>query len=502
VIFEDLHWIDPTSREFLDLVLARIECRPVLLAATFRPEFQPPWVDQAHATVISLNRLGRSDGAVMVERLAGNSRLPPDVIAEIIERTDGVPLFVEEMTRAVLEAGVERGVEVTASVPPPGLGVTATLQASLMARLDRLGPTAKVVAQIGSAIGREFSYELAASVGGHTEEMLQNALQRLVDAGLVFQRGMPPEAVYLFKHALVQDTADSTLLRGPRRQLHARIAEALVAHYRELMDSQPERFAQHYADAGLIEKSAAYCGKVGHGSAARSAMAEAAAQFRKGLDQLALLADEPDRQRQELEYWSALGAVLILVKGCAAPETGHAYARARELWEQLGFPVQFHQVPYGQSRYHLNRGELDLAQRSAEDLINLSRHRKDPSGLVLAQIVLIQCAARTGQRCPSFPPLRLREPGAGPELGHLLSQHRSCLCGCLHTHAANNCIRAGQQHTHERVFLHPWVCHWHLRVRNALRCRQVYYATRSCSRLQSDPSPAKARIQRLSVKRF
>ena len=185
-----------------------------------------------------------------------------------------------------------------------------------MARLDRLGPAAKEVAQIGAAIGREFSYELAASVGEHAEERLQDALQRLVDAGLVFQRGTPPEAVYLFKHALVQDTAYSTLLRGPRRQLHARIAEALEAHYRELMDSQPERFAQHYADAGLIEKSAAYCGKVGHGSAARSAMAEAAAQFRKGLDQLALLADEPDRQRQELEYCSALGAVLILVKGC------------------------------------------------------------------------------------------------------------------------------------------------------------------------------------------
>ena len=228
MIFEDLHWIDPTSREFLDLVLARIDRLPVLLAATFRPEFQPPWVGQAHATVIALNRLGRGDGAVMVERLAGNAALlPPDVIAEIVERTDGVPLFVEEMTKAVLEAGAERGGEIAASVPSAGLGVPATLQASLMARLDRLGPAAKGVAQIGAAIGREFSYELAASVGELAEERLQDALQRLVDAGLVFQRGTPPEAAYLFKHALVQDTAYSTLLRGPRRQLHARIAEAL-----------------------------------------------------------------------------------------------------------------------------------------------------------------------------------------------------------------------------------------------------------------------------------
>ena len=228
MIFEDLHWIDPTSREFLDLVLARIDRLPVLLVATFRPEFQPPWVGQAHVTVIALNRLGRGDGAAMVERLAGNAALlPPDVIAEIVERTDGVPLFVEEMTKAVLEAGAERGGEIAASVPSAGLGVPATLQASLMARLDRLGPAAKGVAQIGAAIGREFSYELAASVGELAEERLQDALQRLVDAGLVFQRGTPPEAAYLFKHALVQDTAYSTLLRGPRRQLHARIAEAL-----------------------------------------------------------------------------------------------------------------------------------------------------------------------------------------------------------------------------------------------------------------------------------
>ena len=385
IIFEDLHWIDPTSREFLDLVLARIDCLPVLLAATFRPEFQPPWVGQAHATVIALNRLGRGDGAVMVERLAGNAALlPPDVIAEIVERTDGVPLFVEEMTKAVLEAGAERGGEIAASVPWAGLGVPATLQASLMARLDRLGPAAKGVAQIGAAIGREFSYELAASVGELAEERLQDALQRLVDAGLVFQRGTPPEASYLFKHALVQDTAYGTLLRGPRRQLHARIAEALTAHYPELMDSQPELFAQHYAEAGLVEKSVACWGKAGRRSAARSAMAEAAAQFQKGLDQLALLPDTPERQRQELEFCSALGAVLLAVKGCAAPETGQAYARARELWEQLGSPSEFLHVPYlGSLAITCIRGELDLAQRLDEDLLRLSRQRNDSAGLVL-----------------------------------------------------------------------------------------------------------------------
>ena len=385
VIFEDLHWIDPTSREFLDLVLARIDHLPVLLVTTFRPEFQPPWAGQPHVTVMALNRLGRNEGAAMVERLAGNAAsLPPDVIAEIVERTDGVPLFVEEMTKAVLEAGIGRGREVAASVPGARLGVPATLQASLMARLDRLGPAAKGVAQIGAAIGREFSYELAASVAELPEERLQEALHRLVDAGLVFQRGMLPAAEYLFKHALVQDTAYGTLLRGPRRQLHARIAAALETDSTELMDTQPELFAQHYTEAGMVEKSVACWGKAGRRSAARSAIAEAAGQFQKGLDQLALLPDTPERQRQELEFRSSLGAALRFVKGQAAPETGQAYARARELWEQLGFPMEYLHIPYGQSRYHGYRGELDLALRLDEDLLQVSRQRNDSAGLVLA----------------------------------------------------------------------------------------------------------------------
>ena len=384
MVFEDLHWIDPTSRELLDLVVERIRNLPILLIATFRPEFQPPWTGQPQVTVLVLNRLDRRNRTALVERLAGNAALlPPEVIAEIVERTDGVPLFVEEMTKAVLEAGAERGGEIAASVPLAGLGVPATLQASLMARLDRLGPAAKGVAQTGAAIGREFSYELVASIGELAEERLQDALQRLVDAGLVFQRGTPPEAAYLFKHALVQDTAYGTLLRGPRRRLHARIAEALTAHYPELMDSQPELFAQHYAEAGLIDKSVAWWSKAGHRSAALSAMAEAAAQFQKALDQLALLPDDVEHQRQELELCAALGAVLLGVKGPSAPEMGRAYARARELWEQLGSPSEFLQIPYGQARYHLYRGELDEALRLDEDLLRLSHQRNDSGGLVL-----------------------------------------------------------------------------------------------------------------------
>jgi predicted ATPase len=242
---------------------------------------------------------------------------------------------------------------------------------------------AKRVAQIGAAIGREFSYELAAAVGEFAEAGFQEALQRLVDAGLVFQRGKPPTAEYMFKHALVQDAAYGTLLRGPRRQLHTQIAKALEIHSSEIIDSQPELLAQHYSEAGLVEKSVEYWGKAGRRSAARSAMAEAGAQFKKGLNQLELLPDTPERKQQELELRCALGAVLIAVNGFAAPETGHVYARAQELWEKLGSPTEFLYLPFGQSFHHLVRGEFDLAQRFDENLLRLGHQQNDSAGLVL-----------------------------------------------------------------------------------------------------------------------
>ena len=209
------------------------------------------------------------------------------------------------------------------------------------------------------------------------------ALARLVASELVFQRGTPPGATYAFKHALVQDAAHGSLLRSTRQQLHGRIGEGLEAQSPELMDTQPELFAQHYAEAGLVEKSVACWGKAGRRSVARSAMAEGATQFQRGLDQLARLPDSPERQRQELEFCNALGAALVAAKGFAAPETGHAYARARELWELLGSPLEFLQVPYGQSIHHVHRAELDLAQRLDQDLLRLSLQRNDSAGLIL-----------------------------------------------------------------------------------------------------------------------
>jgi class 3 adenylate cyclase/predicted ATPase len=387
MVFEDAHWIDPTSRELLDLTVERVRSLPVMLIVTFRPEFQPPWTGQPQVSMLALNRLDRRDRKALVEYIAGGKALPDDVIDQIADHTDGVPLFVEELTKSVLESGLLREERdryfLDRALPP--FAIPTTLHDSLMARLDRLA-SVRLVAQVGAAIGRVFPYTLLLVVSGLAEDELQAALGRLVASELVFQRGTPPDAVYSFKHALVQDAAHGSLLRSTRQQLHAQIAEALEAHTPEVMDSQPELLAQHYAEAGLVEKSVTYWGKAGRRSAARSALAEAAAQFQKALDQLALLPDNPERQRRELEFWIALGAVLQAVKGYAAPETGDAYARARELWEQLGSPSEFLQVPYGQSRYHASRGELDLAQRLDEDLLCLSRQRNDSGGLVLGHL--------------------------------------------------------------------------------------------------------------------
>jgi class 3 adenylate cyclase/predicted ATPase len=398
MVCEDVHWIDPTSRELLDLFVERVRSLPVLLIVTFRPEFQPPWTGQPQVSVVSLNRLDWRDRTTLMTQIAGGKALPADVIEKIADRTDGVPLFVEELTRSVLESGLlreERDRYVIDGALPP-FAIPTTLYASLMARLDRL-MAVRLVAQIGAAIGRAFSYALLCAVSRLAEDELKGALARLVASELVFQRGTPPDAVYVFKHALVQDAAHDSLLRSSRQRLHAEIAEALEAHWPELMDSQPEVFAQHYAEAGLVEKSVACWAKAGRRSAARSAMAEAAAQLQKGLDQLALLPDDPKRQRQELEFRTALSAVLLSAKGIGAPETGHAHARAHELWEQLGSPSEFIVVPFAQAGYHTFRGEFGLGQRLTEDLLRLSRQRNDSAGLVLGHCysgVNLLCAGR------------------------------------------------------------------------------------------------------------
>jgi len=387
MVFEDVHWIDPTSRELLDLTVERVRSLPVLLIVTFRPGFQPHWIGQPQVTMLALDRLDRVDRTALVKQIAGGKTLPDEVVAQIVDRTDGVPLFVEELTKSVLESGLLREeanrYALDGALPP--FSIPTSLHDLLVARLDRLA-SVRLLAQTGAAIGREFSYALLRVVSRLPEEELQAALARLLASELIFQRGTLPDAIYTFKHALVQEAAHNSLLRRTRQQLHAQIANSLETHSPELMDTHPELLARHYEEAGLVEKSVSYWGKAGRRSAARSAMTEAATQFQKGLDQLSLLPDDPERRRRELEFWSSLSAALRAVKGQAAAETGRAYGRARELWERLGSPSEFLQIPYGQSRYHAHRCEFDLAHCLDEDLLRLSRQRNDAAGLVLGHL--------------------------------------------------------------------------------------------------------------------
>jgi len=349
MVFEDTHWIDPTSHELLDLTVDRVRHLPVLLAITFRLEFQPPWSGRPHVTGLALNRLGERDGEVLVQKLAGNAALTPDIVAEIVERTDGVPLFVEELTKAVLESAAQgdRVSAVLATTSLAAQSVPATLHASLIARLDRIGPTAKEIAQIGAVLGREFSYELIEPVAQRPEKELQAALDQLGDSGLLFCRGIPPHASYLFKHALVQDAAYGTLLRARRQELHARVATALEQHFADLVERQPEILAHHLTAAGEAERAVDQWLKAGQYAAARLAHLEAIRHFDRGLATLALLQEGPARDGRETELQLARGLSLFTAKGFISAEAAEAYARARELAERRGDAHQLFTAVFG-----------------------------------------------------------------------------------------------------------------------------------------------------------
>jgi predicted ATPase len=334
MIFEDVHWLDPTSLELLGRTADRVKTLGVLLITTYRPEFEPPWIGRPYVTALNLNRLGDREIAAMIDRVAGNKALPETIRQDIIERTDGIPLFVEEMTKAVLEAQGDDAIERTvAAAPSPSVNVPASLHASLMARLDRLG-AAKEVAQIGAAIGREFSHTLLAAVAGKSEEVLQSALNRLMTAGLLFRQGVPPHASYLFKHALVQDAAYGTLLREPRRSLHSRIAEVLESRFADIAERQPELVARHCTEAGQVEKAVELWVKAGQRSFERSALVENVEQFRKALELIAVLPPRPALRRQRINIQAALITPLMHVKGHSAPETRAAAEEARRLIEE------------------------------------------------------------------------------------------------------------------------------------------------------------------------
>jgi predicted ATPase len=398
MVFEDAQWIDPSSQELLDLTIEHVRSLPVLLIITFRPEFQPPWTGQPRVMILTLNRLDRRDRTVLAAQLAGGKELPDELVEQIADRTDGVPLFVEELTKSILESGLlreEAGRYVLDRAMPP-LAIPTSLHDSLLARLDRLS-TVRQVAQIGAAIGREFSYPLVEGVAGLDGGALREVLSQLVRSELVFSRGEPPQALYTFKHALVRDAVYETLLREPRRELHARIAMVLEQRFPEDVEQQPEILAQHCTLAGLNERAIGYWSRAGRKSLARSAMVEAAAQFQKGLDLLPGLPDGPDRERQELELQSALGRALVASKGPAAPETGEAYLRARTLCERLDDARSLVPVLMGQFAHHLLRGELAAARRIAYDLLVSGQSRNDAIARLAGHQAMGSCLHETGE---------------------------------------------------------------------------------------------------------
>jgi class 3 adenylate cyclase/predicted ATPase len=395
MIFEDAHWIDPTSLELFGRMVDKIPGLRVLLIVTFRPEFEPPWIGRPYVTALTINRLAEREVGVMIDRVVGNKLLPANIYRDIIERADGIPLFVEEMTKAVLEAESEGAAErAIGMVPSPALAVPASLHAPLMARLDRLG-SAKEVAQVGAAIGREFSHSLLAAVMHEREVELNSALDRLIAAGLLFRQGAPPHATYLFKHALVQDAAYGTLLREPRRALHARIAEAVESQFPEIAENQPELLARHCTDAGQIEKAAGLWGKAGQRSLQRSALVEAVEQFKRALAQIAVLPSTPALRRMHINLQVALITPLFHVRGYGALETKAALEQARLLLEQADVlgetpedPLLLYSVLFGVFVANFNTFNGDVCRDLATQFLALAEKQRASYPLVVGHNIL------------------------------------------------------------------------------------------------------------------
>src|SRR6202047_4649343 len=385
VIFDDVHWADPNSLALLTVTLEQVQRLPVLLLITARPEFTPPWPGHAHVTTVSLTRLNRNDGAALIDRVTAGKALPKDVMDQILARTDGVPLFVEELTKSVLETGLlqERDDHYVLSHPLPSMAIPSTLHASLMARLDRLAPV-REVAQIGAVVGREFSYELLSTVAGLPKERLEEALAQLVRSELVFCRGEVPQAVYTFKHALVRDAAYSGLLKSRRAGLHATIADAFEQRFPEIVEDPPETLAHHLTEAGLIEKAAGYWLQASKRAAMRSANLEAIAHAQRGIEALRHLPDGAGKDRLELDFHLALGPCLIATQGPASNKAIATFARARELCERLGDPPEHLRVMFWLTTASVIRGELPLAQEMIAALLQLTEARGDRPALLNA----------------------------------------------------------------------------------------------------------------------
>ena len=386
-LYEDMHWADPTSLEAMDLLVDRVGTIPLLIVLTHRPEFQPKWESHSHVTALNLSKLTRAQSGAIVSRLAGGKPLPDDLLKKILAKTDGVPLYVEELTKAILESGElkDAGDHYDYAGAARSITIPATLRDSLTARLDR-SPAAKEIAQIGAAIGREFSYELIAAVAPHTQTELDSALNQLTESGLAFRRGAPPEATYTFKHALVQDAAYDSLLKSRRQALHAKIARMLEEHFPAARDTEPELLAHHLTAAGETETAIGYWQKAGELALKRLALNEAISHLNKGMEIIGTLPQSPQRDGKELDIRTPLGAAWLALKGWAAPEVWSSFHPALGLAKSLSRHEALVPIYYGLYVSVLTQGRvaesldwvdemLALAEASGEQDLLIVGHR-------------------------------------------------------------------------------------------------------------------------------
>jgi class 3 adenylate cyclase/predicted ATPase len=418
-IMEDLHWVDPTTLEWLDMLVSDIHTMPIMAVLTYRPDFSPPWTDRSIVTLLDISRLPSNEAIELTHQVAQGKSLPADVVTEVLSKTDGVPLFIEELTKMLLESGLlkESGDRYDLTGPLPPLAIPNTLQDSLMARLDRLAAV-KGLAQLGATLGREFSYPLLQAVSPWPDDIIREGLEQLVAAEFLYQQGRPPRATYRFKHALIQEAAYQSLLKSTRQQHHQRIADTLESRFSEIVETRPELLAHHYTEAGLAAQAILYWQTAGLRALQRSANREAASHAARGLELLSTLPQTPERAKQELSLQLTLGGASGFVTGPQSVE--HVYARACELARQVGSNRELFPALSGLAHSEMVLGHMHEARALSEEFLELARRQDDPLILAVGHSMIAYAAWWQGNfidvrdhTCESLTLYNPREHGAG-----------------------------------------------------------------------------------------
>ena len=419
-VMEDLQWVDPTTIELLSLIIEQVPAAQIMMLLTYRPDFEPPWAPLAHLSAITLGRLPPDEAAELTSRVAGGKTLPAELMAQVIAKTDGVPLFVEELTKMLLESGllIEHPERYELTGPLPALAIPSTLHDSLTARLDRLSPV-KSLAQLAATLGRDFSYALLGAVAPWDEDSLRRGLRQLVEAELLYEQGQPPTSTYRFKHALIQDAGYQSLLKSTRHQHHQRIAQTLESHFPETVSTQPELLAHHYTEAGLTAQAIPYWQAAGQRALQRYANLEAATHARRGLELLSTLPDTPQRAKQELSLQILLGPALSFVHGPQSVE--HIYARACELARHVGSTPELFPALSGLQYAQIVRGHMHKARALAEEFLGLAEPKQDPLTLAVGHRMLAYTAWWQGDF------IDVRNHSAQGLAFYNRDQHRTCV---------------------------------------------------------------------------